>query len=55
MQRHPARRGVVRAAFADLQADLAGELLRLAGVLGRDLSHWLGGIRPEDRKLDKAA
>jgi hypothetical protein len=23
--------------------------------LGRDLSHWLGGIRPEDRTLDKAA
>jgi hypothetical protein len=39
----------------EIHDTLRSDTLRLGHVLGRDLSHWLGGIRPEDRTLDKAA
>ena len=34
---------------------LRSDTLRLEHLLERDLSHWLGGIRPQDRTLNKAA
>ncbi len=34
---------------------LRSDTLRLGHLLERDLSHWLGGIRPQDRTLEKAA
>ena len=54
--RAPAPPVELSAAFKrEIHDTLRADTPRLARVLGRDLRHWLGGIRPEDRKLDKAA
>lgn len=39
----------------EIHDTLRADTLRLGRLLGRDLRHWLGGIGPERRTLDKAA
>jgi hypothetical protein len=54
--RMPAPPIVLSPAFRrEIHDTLRSDVLGLGHVLGRDLSHWLGGIQPEDRTIDKAA